>query len=74
MRRLIKYVFEQGYNPFIGNYQDIDTIEDVLRNFGTKEVGLILEEIQNKYDLDALVEIANEVVRELKDKKEAQTA
>lgn len=72
MERFIKYALERSYNTFAGNYKDIVTLEDMLKSFYLKEICMILEETEDEYSLGQLIQFANEVVQELKAKKEAQ--
>ena len=75
MERLIKYAFEKGYCSFTANYKEIDSVMDVLCDFGAREVSMILLVAEEfNIDLETLVLYANDVVRKLKAKKEAQTA
>ena len=71
MRRLIKYAFEKGYNAYVGKYKAISTVEDMLNDFGSKEISMILLEAEvAEINLETLVQYANEVVQELKAEEE----
>lgn len=68
MEKLIKRVLMDSYRSFKANYQEINTVEDMLNSFALSDIGMILEETEDEYSLEMLVRFANDVVQELKAK------
>lgn len=73
MERLIKYALRIGY--YGQTQKEITCVKDILQSFGAEEVSMILEVAQTaEIPLETLVQYANEVVLEIKAKKEAAAA
>nr|DAM46249.1 MAG TPA: hypothetical protein [Caudoviricetes sp.] len=68
MERLIKYALAKGYNPYAGKFEEITKLRDLLVNFSSIELEMILETAEAAdISLDTLVQYANEVVHEMKE-------
>ena len=68
MERMIKYVFAKGYNPYTGKFEEITKLRDLLLNFSSIELEMILEAAEvADISLETLVQYANEAVREMKE-------
>lgn len=73
MERLIKYALRIGY--YGQTQKEITCVKDILQSFGAEEVSIILEVAQGAdISLETLVQYANEVVQDIKAKKEASVA
>lgn len=73
MERLIKYALRIGYYGQI--QKEITCVKDILQSFGAEEISMILEVAQGAdISLETLVQYANEVVQDIKAKKEAEAA
>lgn len=68
MERLIKYALAKGYNPYTGKFEEITKLRDLLLNFSSIELEMILETAEAAdISLETLVQYANEVVRDMKE-------